>query len=162
MAYSKPLLGAVPTKSGAAVRIKRQQLKAETQRPKCKPRHKNNMQGKCAMSHFAFQRFQMKSSHHLVCLSNAIIMEIQQINTSIYSFVVLQAFCSRAVTKSKSKMTNCKVNSCFMFFWFNTYPFFQFIFAAHFKRLRNSAFENHIRLTHIHMLDRNLDVYRNL
>ena len=46
------------------------------------------------------------------CLSNAFIMEIAQMNTSTYSFVVLQAFCSRVVAKTfciifiKNKMPN--------------------------------------------------------
>ena len=86
VAYSKPLLGAVPTKSGAAVRIKRQQLKAETQGQNANLGHKDIL---CFSSEF--QRFQMKCSHHLACLSHAIVMEIQQINTSTNSFVVLQA-----------------------------------------------------------------------
>ena len=54
VAYSKPLLGAVPTKSGAAVRIKRQQLKAETQGQNANLGHKDNMEGKITISYYAF------------------------------------------------------------------------------------------------------------
>ena len=105
MAYSKPLLEAVPTKSGAAVGIKllkRQQLKAETQGQNANQDTKEKYN--VMIYHVSFSvkvnLFQMKGSHHLVCLSNAIVMEIRQINTSTYSFVVLQAFCWRAVAKN--------------------------------------------------------------
>ena len=61
----------------------------------------------------------------------------------------------------KSKTANCKVKSFFTCFWFNTYPLFQFICAAHFKKLWKIAFETHFRLIYIHILDRKLDAYGN-
>ena len=102
MAYSKPLLEAVPTKSGAAVRIKRQQLKAETQGQNANQDTKEkNTGGKydiilCFSSEF--QRFQMKCSHH-ACLSNEIVMKIQQPillsspKQTCYSRAVAKQFC---------------------------------------------------------------------
>ena len=97
-AYSKPLLGAVPTRSGGVVRIKRQQLEAGTQGQDANDWSQENRDTKSEMLGNSWRKIFQKilSSHTLTLKTKYIIgdifdenfsrkMKLQQIDISLHA-----------------------------------------------------------------------------
>ena len=63
-AYSKPLLGAVPTRSGGVVRIKRQQLEAGTQGQDANDWSQENRDTKSEMLGNSWKKYSRRYSRH--------------------------------------------------------------------------------------------------